>query len=382
MSLKIAKRGTVAPFIVMDVMRAANEREAQGGDVIHLEVGQPSTGAPKAVLEATQKALMGDKIGYTDALGIPLLREKIAAYYKDYYGVGVDASRVVVTTGSSSGFLLSFLAAFEEGDKVGLTAPGYPAYRNILRALGYVPVEIPVGPETHFQPTPEILDDLGVELDGLIVASPGNPTGSMLSREDLKILCDYCKNKSIRFISDEIYHGITYDFRADTAVEFSNSAIIINSFSKYFSMTGWRLGWMIVPEDMVRPIECLAQNMFISAPTLSQFGGVAALDCLDELDAYVASYARNREMLLNELPKAGFDKLAPSDGAFYIYADVAHLTNDAQEFCKKILAETGVATTPGVDFDSQRGHHFMRFSYAGSFEHMLEASKRLQAYLK
>ncbi len=382
MSLKIAKRGTVAPFIVMDVMRAANEREAQGGDVIHLEVGQPSTGAPKAVLKATQKALFADKIGYTDALGIPPLRERIAQYYKDYYGVTLDASRVVITTGSSSGFLLSFLAAFEEGDKVGLTAPGYPAYRNILRALGYDAVEIPVGPDTHFQPTPEILDALDIELDGLIVASPGNPTGSMLSRDELKSLCDYCQQKSIRFISDEIYHGITYDGPAETAAEFSDSAIVINSFSKYFSMTGWRLGWMIVPEDMVRPIECLAQNMFISAPTLSQYGGLAALECTDELDGYVAAYARNREMLLNELPKAGFDKLAPSDGAFYIYADVAHLTNDAQEFCKKILAETGVATTPGVDFDSERGHHFMRFSYAGSFENMVEASTRLRAYLK
>lgn len=382
MALKIAKRGSVAPFIVMDVLRAANQLEAAGEQVIHLEVGQPSTGAPKKVIEATQKALLGDKIGYTDALGIAPLRERIAQYYQDYYKVAVDPSRVVVTTGSSSGFLLSFLAAFEPGDKVGLTAPGYPAYRNILRALGYVPVEIPVGPETHFQPTPEMLDNLDVALDGLIVASPGNPTGSMLSREDLKALCDYCEEKGIRFISDEIYHGITYENRADTAIEFSDSAILINSFSKYFSMTGWRLGWMIVPENMVRAIECLAQNLFISAPTLSQFGGVAAFDAIEEADANVALYAKNREMLLNELPRVGFDKLAPSDGAFYIYSDVAHLTNDAQAFCQKILAETGVATTPGVDFDSQRGDHFMRFSYAGHFDDMVEATKRLKAYLK
>ncbi|SCA58051.1 putative aspartate aminotransferase [Candidatus Terasakiella magnetica] len=381
MALKIAKGGTVAPFIVMDVMRAANEREASGGDVLHMEVGQPSSSAPKAVLEATQKALMSDKIGYTDALGLPQLRERIAQYYKDYYKVSIDASRVVVTTGSSGGFLLSFLCAFEEGDKVGLTAPGYPAYRNILRALGYEPIEIPVGPETHFQPTPEILDNLGVKLDGLIVASPGNPTGSMLSRQDLQALCHYCDHNAIRFISDEIYHGITYDGPADTAVEFSDQAILINSFSKYFSMTGWRLGWMVVPDDMVRPIECLAQNLFISAPTLSQYGGIAAFDCIEELDENVAAYAKNRELLLNELPKAGFDKLAPSDGAFYIYADVAHLTNDTQAFCKKILNETGVALTPGVDFDSERGQHFMRFSYAGSFAHMQEAAKRLKAYL-
>ncbi|WP_417821131.1 pyridoxal phosphate-dependent aminotransferase [Terasakiella sp.] len=382
MALKISKRGSVAPFIVMDVMRAANEREAQGGDVIHLEVGQPSTSAPRGVLEATQKALMSDKVGYTEALGIPALRERIAQYYKEYYDVSLDARRVVVTTGSSTGFLLAFLSAFEQGDKVGLTAPGYPAYRNILKALGFEAIEIPVGPDTHFQPTPQMLDELGVELDGLIVASPGNPTGSMLSREDLQGLCRYCDAKGIRFISDEIYHGITYDHRADTAIEFSEDVILINSFSKYFSMTGWRLGWMVVPDNMVRAIECLAQNLFISAPTLSQFGGVAAFDCREELDANVAHYARNREMLLNELPLAGFDKLAPSDGAFYIYADVAHLTNDAQEFCKTILAKTGVATTPGVDFDCARGNHFMRFSYAGSFEHMVEAAKRLKVFLK
>jgi aspartate/methionine/tyrosine aminotransferase len=382
MTLKIAKRGTVAPFIVMDVLRAANEREAKGDDVIHLEVGQPSTGAPQKVIEATQKALLSDKIGYTDALGIAPLRERISQHYKDYYNVDVPAHRVVVTTGSSTGFLLSFLCAFEPGDKIGLTAPGYPAYRNILRALGYQPIEIEVGPDTHFQPTPEILDNLGVDLDGLIVASPGNPTGSMLSTADLQILCAYCDQKGIRFISDEIYHGITYDQRANTAVEFSDNVILINSFSKYFSMTGWRLGWMVVPENMVRPVECLAQNMFISAPTLSQYGGVAAFDCMEEAEANVALYAKNRELLLNELPKAGFTKLAPSDGAFYIYSDVAHLTNDSQAFCRDILEKTGVATTPGVDFDSARGDHFMRFSYACSFEQMREAARRLQAYLK
>jgi len=382
MSLKIAKRGTVAPFIVMDVMRAANLREIQGADVIHMEVGQPSTSAPKAVLEATQKALFGDKIGYTDALGLPTLRERIAGHYKDYYGIAVSANQVVVTTGSSSGFSLSFLSAFEPGDKVGLVSPGYPAYRNILRALGYEAVEIPVGPESHFQPTPEILDNLDVVLDGLIVASPGNPTGSMLSKDQLQALCRYCDEKQIRLISDEIYHGITYEGRAVTAAEFSKNAIIINSFSKYFSMTGWRLGWMIVPENMVRTIECLAQNMCISAPTLSQFGGIAAFDCLEEADFNVKAYAKNREMLLNELPKAGFHKLAPSDGAFYIYADVEDLSNDTQEFCKRILSETGVAITPGIDFDSARGGHFMRFSYAGHFERMYEATKRLQSYLK
>lgn len=381
MALKIAKRGTVAPFLVMDVMRAANEREAQGGDVLHMEVGQPSTPAPKKVLEAAQHALLNDKVGYTDALGMPALRERIARHYQDYYGVSVEAQRIIITTGSSTGFLLSFLAAFEPGDRIGLTAPGYPAYRNILKALGYVAVEIPVGADTHFQPTPEILDRVEGGLDGLIVASPGNPTGSMLSRDELKVLCDYCSTKGIRFISDEIYHGITYERRADTAADFSDDVIIINSFSKYFSMTGWRLGWMVVPDNMVRPIECLAQNFFISAPSLSQIAGISAFDSLDEADAYVAAYAKNRDLLLNELPKAGFTKLAPSDGAFYIYADVSDLTDDAMAFCQDILAKTGVAVTPGIDFDSLSGHQFMRFSYAGRFDQMSEAAQRLKAYM-
>lgn len=382
MVLKVAKRGSVPPFIVMDVMRAANEREAAGGDVVHLEVGQPSTPAPQAVLDAAHKALDSDRIGYTEALGIPALRQGIADYYSRYYGVDVEAGQIVVTTGSSTGFLLAFISAFEAGDRVGLAAPGYPAYRNILRALGYEPVEIPVGPETHFQPTPEMIDQLDQPLDGLIIASPGNPTGSMLSRDQLQDMCAYCHEKGIRLISDEIYHGITYEGRANTACEFSQSAIIVNSFSKYFSMTGWRLGWLVVPKDMVRAVECLAQNMFISAPTLSQYAGLAALDCQDELDGYVAKYAENRKLLLEELPKAGFTKLAPSDGAFYIYADIAHLTNDSQAFCQRMLAETGVAATPGVDFDSQRGDHFMRFSYAGSFAQMQKAVQRLKDWRK
>jgi aspartate/methionine/tyrosine aminotransferase len=382
MVLKVSKRGTVDPFIVMDVMRAANEREANGDDVLHLEVGQPSTKAPDLVLEAAKKTLDGDKIGYTDALGIPELRQAIAQHYQDYYKVSVPVDRVVVTTGSSGSFLLSFLGAFEAGDRVGLTAPGYPAYRNILRSLGCVPVEIPVGPETGFQPTPEILDDLTEPLDGLIVASPGNPTGSMLSRDELITLCDYCQKHAIRFISDEIYHGITYERKADTAVEFSDEVIVINSFSKYFSMTGWRLGWMIVPEDMIRPMECLAQNLFISAPTLSQFAGVEAFKAMAQMDEYVAAYAKNRALLLSELPKAGFTKLAPSDGAFYIYADVSDITDDAPQLCQDILAQTGVAITPGTDFDTIRGNQFVRFSYARRFEDIQQACLRLQAFMK
>ncbi|MCW8835807.1 MAG: aminotransferase class I/II-fold pyridoxal phosphate-dependent enzyme [Rhodospirillales bacterium] len=381
MTLKAAKRGAIPPFIVMDVMRAANVRADSGKDVFHLEVGQPSTPAPGAVLDAARAALGADRLGYTDALGVPILRERIAAYYADTYGVQVDPSQIVATTGSSGGFVLSFLAAFDAGDRVGVCSPGYPAYRNILRALGNEPVDILVGADTHFQPTPEVLDRVDGKLDGLIVASPSNPTGSMLDASALKALTGYCRERGIRLISDEIYHGITFGQKAETALSFDDQVIVINSFSKYFSMTGWRLGWMVVPEPLVRSVECLAQNMFISPPTLSQLAGSAVFDCIGELDANVAHYARNRKLLLAELPKAGFDKLAPSDGAFYLYADIAHMTNDSQDFCRRMLAETGVATTPGVDFDPQRGSHTLRFSFAGSAEDMAAAAERLKGWL-
>jgi len=380
MALKVSRRGMVPPFIVMDVMRAAAEKEMAGGDVLHLEVGQPSTAAPARVIEAAKQALDAEKIGYTLALGLEPLRERIARYYKDYYSVDLAPARVVVTTGSSSGFLLAFLSAFEAGDRVGVCSPGYPAYRNILKALGLVPVDIPVTALTDFHPRPETIDALSDPLDGLLVASPSNPTGSMLSAAELKQLCSFCRERGIRFISDEIYHGITFGEKAHTALDYDDDVIVINSFSKYFSMTGWRLGWMVVPENLLRSVECLAQNMFISPPTLSQFAGVAAFDCIEELDANVARYARNREVLLNELPKAGFDKLAPADGAFYLYADVGRMTNDSQDFCQRMLAETGVATTPGIDFDPEQGHRFMRFSFAGATQDMEDAAKRLIAW--
>lgn len=380
MALKVANRGMVPPFIVMDVMRAAAEKEATGDRVLHLEVGQPGSAAPAKVIAAAKQALDCNKIGYTLALGLDNLRERIAQYYRDYYSVSVDPSRVVVTTGSSSGFLLTFLSAFEAGDRVGVCSPGYPAYRNILKALGVTPVDIPVSAETDFHPTPEIISSIEGGLDGLLIASPSNPTGSMLSAEELKGLCAFCRGQGIRFISDEIYHGITYGKEAQTALEYDDEVIVINSFSKYFSMTGWRLGWMVIPEALLRSVECLAQNMYISPPTLSQFAGIAAFDCIEELDGNVARYARSRELLLSELPKAGFGKLAPADGAFYLYADVERLTNDSQDFCRRMLAETGVAATPGVDFDPEQGHRFMRFSFAGSTDDMGEAAQRLIAW--
>ena len=381
MTLKVALRGKVPPFIVMDVLRAANERAAAGEDVLHLEVGQPGTAAPKAVLDAARQALDADRIGYTDALGIAPLRDRLARHYREHYGVEVDPGRIMVTPGSSGGFLLGFLAAFDVGDRVAIAAPGYPAYRNILTALGIEPVLLLTEAEHRFQPTPELLDAVEGPLHGLIVASPSNPTGTMLDRAALGALADYCRDRDVRLVSDEIYHGITYGEPAVSALELSEQALVINSFSKYYSMTGWRLGWMVMPEDLLRPLECLGQNLFISAPTLSQFAGLAALDCREVLDGYVAAYARNRGLLLRELPEAGFDRLAPADGAFYLYAEVTHLTNDSEAFCRRMLAETGVATTPGVDFDPERGNRYLRFSFAGPEAEMAEAARRLKAWL-
>lgn len=382
MALKVASRGrAVSPFIVMDVMRAAGQREAAGEEVLHLEVGQPGTPAPQKVLDAAKTALEADLIGYTDARGILGLRQRISQYYQDSHGLSVDPERIMVTTGSSGGFLLSFLAAFDAGDRVALAAPGYPAYRNILQALGVEPVLLPSELEQGFQPTVELLERTAGRLDGLIVASPSNPTGTMLDGESLSALVDYCAERDIRLISDEIYHGISYGRQAVSALASSPDAVIINSFSKYFSMTGWRLGWMVLPEDLLRPAECLAQNLFISAPALSQLAGQAAFDCGDVLDSYVAAYARNRKLLLEELPKAGFSRMAPADGAFYIYADVSELTDDSEAYCRRMLAETGIAATPGVDFDPARGQHFIRFSFAGPEADIAEAARRLQAWV-
>ena len=366
-------------------MRAANQREATGERVLHMEVGQPGTGAPQGVIDAVKASVGLDKLGYTDAFGIPELRNRIAEHYQSRYSVDIDPARVVATTGSSGGFVLSFLAAFDAGDRVALASPGYPAYRNILKAFGIEVVEILTGPETNFQPTPALLEQeisKSGAVQGLIVASPSNPTGTMITPSELKGLVNFCTAHDIRFVSDEIYHGITYDCVAETAAAISNDAIIINSFSKYFSMTGWRLGWMIVPDDLLRSVECLAQNLFISPPTLSQVAGVAAFDCRDELDVNIQRYAENRKLLLRELPKAGFDNLASADGGFYIYADVGNLTNDSAEFCARMLAETGVAATPGTDFDPSRGHRYIRFSFSGETDVMAEAARRLIDWIK
>ena len=380
--MKISNRGAIPPFIVMDVMKAAAEREAMGAGVLHMEVGQPSTPAPGGVIAAAKRALDGDLLGYTLATGILPLRQRIVRHYLEYYGVTLSSERICVTTGSSAAFLLTFLAAFDPGDKVAILRPGYPCYRNILGALDIEAVEVPVGPDSHFQPTLAALDAAGGgDLDGLLIASPANPTGSMLREGELRAILNYCRARNIRYISDEIYHQITYGGATSTAVAHDENAVVINSFSKYYSMTGWRLGWMVLPEEMLRPVERLAQNLFISAPSLAQHAAVAAFDCSGELDANVARYARNRDLLLAELPKAGLDRFAPADGAFYIYADVAKFTDDAVAFCAKMLAQTGVAATPGNDFDPVNGASHVRFSFAGSEDDMAEACRRLRDWL-
>lgn len=381
--MKLSKRGNVSPFIVMEVMRAAAAREAGGGSVLHLEVGQPATSAPGKVLAAASRALHENQLGYTLALGLPELRRSIAQHYWDTYSVKLPEQRIIVTVGASGAFLLSFLALFDPGDRVAIAEPGYPAYRNILSALNIEPVAVPCGPASDFQPTPELLQQAAGArpLDGVLLASPANPTGAMIAPEMFAALGVWCNQRGIPLISDEIYHGITYGVAAQTALAFNPDAIVINSFSKYFSMTGWRLGWMVAPERLLRTVERLAQNFFISPPTLPQIAAIAAFECHDELRGNVAVYARNRELLLRELPKAGLTQFAPADGAFYLYADISALSNDSETFCRDMLACTGVAATPGIDFDNGRGRRYVRFSFAGATETMAEAARRLQQWL-
>ena len=382
MALKIAERGIVPPFIVMDVMQAAAAREAAGHHVLHLEVGQPGTPAPEPVREAAKRALDGHRLGYTLALGVDPLRDRIARFYGERYDVDLDPARVVVTVGSSGAFTLAFLTAFVAGDRVALGYPAYPAYRHILKTLGLEVTGLLTGPESHFQPSSAMLDTAAAEnpIDGLVVASPSNPAGAMLDRAAMAALVDWCAGHGTRLISDEIYHGITYAVPGTTALALSDDAIVINSFSKYFSMTGWRLGWMVVPRDMVRAVECLTQNLNVAPPTLPQLAAPYVFDHLDLLDGLVAGYARSRKILLDGLPRAGLTKLAPADGAFYVYADVSHLTDDSQALCARILEETNVAIAPGVDFDPVRGHHFVRLSFAGPTADIEEAVERLVAW--
>jgi aspartate/methionine/tyrosine aminotransferase len=378
-----SKRSDVAPFIAMDVLSEAASLEAAGRSIIHMEVGQPSAPAPKTALAAADAALKHGKLGYTEALGIKPLREALSAHYRKAYGVDVPSGRIMATTGSSAGFNLAFLAAFDPGDRIVLTAPGYPAYRNIIKALGLIPVEVEVGAETRWSLTPDHLDDAQKDgpVRGVLVASPANPTGTMMTAEALSDLITYCDQAGIWFISDEIYHGLDYAGEQKTALETSQNAIIINSFSKYYCMTGWRIGWMVLPEQLVRPTERIAQSLYISPPELSQIAAASALDAVQELEAVKAGYVANRELLVKGLPEIGFDKLLPVDGAFYIYADISRFSNDSLDFAKRMLHEAGVAATPGVDFDPVHGKEFMRFSFAGAHDDMTTALQRLKDWI-
>ena len=375
--MRTSSRGDVDPFIVMDVMEAARKLEASGIDIKHMEVGQPGTPAPLVARQALAKAL-ADPLGYTVALGLPELRAGIADLYKRRHGLELDPGRVIVTAGSSGAFLLAFSAFFDAGDKVGLGEPGYPSYRQILRAMSLEPVGIPTSAEARYQPVPADLPD---DIAGLIVASPSNPAGTMLSKGELSALAGWATDAGKVLISDEIYHGLTYETPAHTALEVSDDVVVVNSFSKYWSMTGWRIGWMIVPEDQVRRIERLAQNMFICAPHAAQVAALAALGAEDEAQANLAVYAENRRLLLDGLPKAGFTKLSQADGAFYLYADLGGITEDSLGFCREVLERAHVAVTPGLDFDPRRGHQTLRFSYARSTPDIAEALRRLTKFM-
>jgi len=377
-------RSDVPPFMVMDVMAAAARIEAAGGHVIHMEVGQPAASAPKTAIRAAHAALESMRIDYTAALGTPSLRERIARHYRETYGFAVDSGRVVITTGSSAAFILAFMAMFEPGDRVAVTVPGYPPYRHILTALGCEPVLIETSSETRHALTGEALlaAHRKAPLKGVLVASPANPTGTMMSRQALSSLISAAEGAGIRFISDEIYHGLDYAFPAVTAAELSADALVINSFSKYFCMTGWRVGWMVVPEPLVRPIERLQQNLSISVPTLSQVAAEAAFEGAAEMEEVKRGYLENRHILIEGLPRAGLTKFLPADGAFYLYADVSDFTSDSIKFAGEMLEKAHVAATPGVDFDPIHGRQFIRFSYARSAQEMREAVERIAQWLK
>jgi aspartate/methionine/tyrosine aminotransferase len=382
--LKPSKRSDVPPFIVMDVMAAAAQREAQGAHIIHMEVGQPAAPAPATAIKAAQDALTRGRIGYTETLGIPSLRARIARHYQDAYNLALDPARVVVTTGSSGGFILAFLSMFESGDRVALANPGYPPYRHILSALGCEPVLIETSAETRWALSAKALiaAHQRAPLKGVVIASPANPTGTMMDADALTRLIAVAEAEGIRVISDEIYHGLDYAFAAETAANTSERVVVINSFSKYFCMTGWRVGWMVVPDALVRPIERLQGNLAISVPTLAQIAAEAAFDGREEMEAVKHGYEENRRILTEGLPKAGLDKFLPVDGAFYLYADISRFSDDSLDFAKRMLNEADVAATPGIDFDPVNGRRFLRFCYAGSAAEMREAAERIGNWLR
>jgi aspartate/methionine/tyrosine aminotransferase len=376
-------RSKIAPFLAMETFKEAARLADSGRSIVRLEAGEPGALAPRPAREAARRLIESGRIGYTQTLGLPSLRERIARHYREAYGVSVEAERIAVTTGSSGGFILSFIALFEPGARVAIAAPGYPAYRNILEALGVEAVTIETLAADRHVLTADAIAAAHAQkpLDGVLLMSPANPTGTMMTDVALADVAHLCRRLGLRFISDEIYHGLTYERPAQTALAFSDDAIIVNSFSKYYCMTGWRIGWLVLPHSLVQTVERLAQSFAISAPTISQVAAEAAFDGVEELEAVKAGYARSRELLAQELPRIGLGDYAPVDGAFYVYADVSRLTNDSLEFCKRMLHEAGVAATPGVDFDRERGARHVRFSFAGAEEDLREGLLRLRAWL-
>jgi aspartate/methionine/tyrosine aminotransferase len=381
----VSLRSGIPPFYVMDVWLAAAERQRSHGDVVNLSAGQPSVGAPEPIRAAAAAALHDNELGYSVSLGIPELRAAIATDYQRKYGIDVESDAVVITTGSSGGFLLAFLACFDVGDRVALASPGYPCYRNILSALGCEVVEIPCGAQTRFQPTAQMLAELDPPVQGVIVASPANPTGTVIEPAELAAIASWCEQSGVRLVSDEVYHGLVYEGAPQTscAWQTSRNAVVVNSFSKYYAMTGWRLGWLLVPPELRRAVDCLTGNFTICPPTLSQIAAVAAFtpESTAEADSHLHHYATNRTLLLEGLRRIGIDRLAPTDGAFYVYADVSDFTGDSRAFCSKLLADTGVAIAPGIDFDTVRGDSFVRLSFAGPTSDIEEAVKRIGSWL-
>jgi len=368
----------VEPFHAVAINRLAHERARRGLEVFHMEVGQPSAGAPSAALGAARRAMETERLGYWES---GALKERIARHYLDWYRVDVAPERVILTPGASGGLLLAFALLLDAGDRIVMGRPGYPAYRNVLRALGMDPVELPCGPGTRYQPTAAMVEELDPAPAALIVASPANPTGTMLDRRELEAITQACRRRSVALVSDEIYHGITYGPRAVSALEVDDSAVVINSFSKYWCMTGWRLGWLVVPEPLVAAAQAYAGNMFLTPPSLSQHAALAAMDAGEELAAHLDTYRQNRDCVMGALRRLGISRMAPADGAFYVYADVGHLTQDSLGFCRQLLAETGVAFTTGLDFDPVEGHHTIRISFAVSREETEEAMRRFAGWL-
>ena len=382
MSLKISRRSDVESFRALAILSEVAERRAAGENIISLSPGQPCFGAPPAALKAAQDSITADPIqGYTAAIGTLALRQRIARYYKEHYKVDVDYNRIAITTSSSSGFILALTTAFDVGDTIALTTPTYPAYRNMLKACGLNVIYIETGKDTNYQPTADLLARSGKKFDGLIITNPSNPTGAMIDAETLADICKWCDGNGVRLISDEAYHGITYETPAETALHFSESAIALSTFSKYFAMTGWRLGWMVAPEAMMPNIKKLAENLFVSPPTISQHIAHEIFNHTNVLDDYVARYRENRDILREHLPGIGFGDMSSAQGAFYFYIDAHTLTNNSEQFCRRMLDEAKVAMTPGVDFDGARGASTIRISYAGSANDMLEACARLKKWL-